>query len=213
VRPEPTCPRCGRTAAPPNARSADWTCALHGSILPLQPPASPSEEGLAVVRAHARVPIWVTWPLPPAWLVTGFLHAGDERTGARAAAVALSGPGLTAGPADLLLISEEVGVGLGARFAGLRGADPGPGFDRGPAHAKIQAEGRPVPLWSIDAGPDRAVYAGEARGRWLWAILWPAEAGALMADHLQLLDLREPGMDLDLPFGAPCPRLGGLFET
>ncbi|GAA0951354.1 hypothetical protein GCM10009550_30900 [Actinocorallia libanotica] len=166
-----------------------------------------------MVRARARVPIWLPWPLPMGWLVTGFLHAGDEHTGARAAGVALSGPGLTAGPADLLLIAEEVGVGLGARLAGLRGPDPGPGFDTGPAHAKVHAEGRPVPLWSVDAGPELAVYAGEARGRWLWALLWPAEAGALMADQFQFIDLREPGMDLDLPFGAPCPRLDGLPGT
>jgi hypothetical protein len=64
-----------------------------------------------------------------------------------------------------------------------------------------------VPLWSLDGGPDRAVYVGEALGHWLWAVLWPAAAGVLMLDRLELLDLREPGMTLDLPFGAASPRL------
>ncbi|ROO83098.1 hypothetical protein EDD29_0588 [Actinocorallia herbida] len=202
------CPRCGGTAVPPG-EGGEWSCVLHGPVLPLDPPVPPGEEGLATVREDAQVPLWLPWPLPSGWLVTGFLRAGDERSGTRAAGVALSGPGLAAGPADMLLVSEEVGVGLGAHYAGLKGTDPGPAFDDGPPNAKVTAQGRPVPLWAVDAPPDRAVYAGEALGRWLWAVLWPAEAGVMILDRLQFTDLREPGMDLDLPFGAPCPRLAG----
>ncbi|GAB3673119.1 hypothetical protein GCM10027589_42850 [Actinocorallia lasiicapitis] len=176
-------------------------------MLPLLPPGSPSKEGLAAVRKTAKVPIWLPWPLPLGWLVTGFLHAGDDRAGSRATGVAVTGPGLTSGPADMLLISEELGVGLGAQFAGMPGPDPGTEFAQGPPHAKVTAAGRPLPLWSVQGAPDRAVYVGEALGRWLWAILWPAEAGALMIGSLTLTDLREPGMDLDLPYGAACPRL------
>jgi hypothetical protein len=40
-------------------------------------------------------------------------------------------------------------------------------------------------------------------------VLWPAEAGALLMDQLDLRDLREPGMRLDLPYGAFSPRLEG----
>jgi hypothetical protein len=207
VRPEPTCPRCRGHLEPPNAWSSEWACASHGSVLPLAPPGRPSKEGLAAVRKNARVPIWLPWPLPQGWLVTGFLQAGDEREGARAVGVALTGPGLTSGPADMILLAEELGVGLGAHLAGIPGTDPGVGFDKGPPHAKVNAAGRPLPLWSLDTGPERAVYLGEALGRWLWAILWPAGAGALMIDELTLCDLREPGIDLDLPYGAPCPHL------
>lgn len=185
---------------------------MHGVVLPRQPPKSPSREGLCAVLQDARVPVWVPWPLPPGWLVTGFLHVGDERTGARACAVAVSGPGLLSGPADMLLIAEEPGIGLGARYAGLDAPDPGDGCDASAPHAKVEVRGaanraHPVPMWALDAGPDRAVYVGEAMGNWLWAVLWPADAGVLMLEQLELLDLREPGMDLDLPYGAYCPRL------
>jgi len=168
---------------------------------------SPSNEGLAAARRDARVPLWLPWPLPLGWLVTGFVNAGDDPTGSRACGVALSGPGLVSGPADILVLAEEMGVGLGAHLAGLSGPDPGDGFDKGPPHAKINAMGRPAPLWSVDVGPDKAVYVGEAMACWLWIILWPTEAGVLMLDRLDLCDLREPGMDLDLPYGAPCPPL------
>ena len=41
---------------------------------------------------------------------------------------------------------------------------------------------------------------------WLWLILWPDTAGMLLVEPLPLRDLRDPGQDLDLPFGAPSPR-------
>lgn len=161
------------------------------------------------MRRDARVPVWVPWPLPPAWLVTGFLQAGDERSGARACGVALSGPApLNHGPADLLVIAEEPGVGLGAFYAGLHGPDPGAGCSSGTPHAKVEVGGHPMPLWAVRGGDDdRAVYVGEALGNWLWMLLWPAEAGALLLDQIQLCDLREPGMVLDLPYGANSPIL------
>lgn len=182
---------------------------MHGAVLPLQPPKSPSPEGLTATLRDARVPLWVPWPLPLGWLVTGFAHAGDDRTGARACVLALSGPApLCAGPADLLIVAEELGVGLGAAFAGLDGPDAGACCAATAPHAKVEARGHPVPLWAVDgAADDRAAYVGEAMGYWLWMVLWPAEAGALLLDQLDLCDLREPGMHLDLPYGAFCPRL------
>jgi len=161
----------------------------------------------ALIR-DSRVPVWVPWPLPTGWLVTGFAGAGDERSGTRATVVAVSGPSLTQGPADLLIIAEEPGVGLGAAFAGLDGTDPGTGFDQGPPHAKIDVKGHPCSLWCVTAAPDRAVYAGEALGNWLWVVVWPAEAGYLITlAELSLRDLRDQDQALDLPFGAFSPRL------
>jgi hypothetical protein len=161
------------------------------------------------LRKTSVVPVWLPWPLPSGWLVTGFAEVGDERSGARASVTALSGPALSQGPADLLLIAEEPGVGLGAAFAGLDGPDPGEGFDAGPPNAKIQVLGHPTALWCVvGAAADRAVYAGEALGNWLWTIAWPAEVGCLIAlAELSLCDLRDH--DLDLPFGAFSPRLEG----
>lgn len=182
---------------------------MHGDVLPLQPPHHPSLAALDAVRRAARVPVWLPWPLPAGWLVTGFAEVGDERTGKRASVVAISGPSVTHGPADMLLIAEEPGVGLGAAYAGLDGPDPGTDIGDGPPHAKLDVRGRPTALWCVRGVPgDRAVYVGEALGQWLWTIAWPAEVGCFIAlAHLSLRDLRDLDQALDLPFGAFSPRL------
>ena len=176
--------------------------------MPFQSPWPPSPAGLEAVRRSAAVPVWLPWPLPPGWLVTGFGEAGDERTGAKATVVALAGPSVKPGPADLLVIAEEPGVGLGAAFAGLDGPDPGEGFDSGPPTVKIDVLGRPTALWCVEASDDRAAYAGEALGLWLWVIGWPEHVGCLIElGSLDLRDLREQDQDLLLPFGAHSPKL------
>jgi hypothetical protein len=205
MRTAPRCPRCRRHLVPPSLLSSAWHCAAHGEVGPLLPPRRPCREGLEAVRARARVPIWVPWPLPTGWLVTGFADVGDERSGALAVAVALSGPApLGGGPADLLIIAEEPGVGLGPSFAGLPGPDPGDEFGSTASAAKVQISGHPVPMWTVSAD-GAAAFAGEALANWLWAVLWPHSAGVLMLEELRLRDLREH--DLDLPYGAFCPRL------
>ena len=175
---------------------------------PLGAVHSPSRNGLEGLLRTSGVPVWLPWPLPAGWLITGFAGAGDERTGMRGCVVALSGPNPVGGPGDLLLVSEELGVGLGARFAGLDGPDPGDSFAAGRPHALVRFGHHDFPLWNVDA-PERAAFAGEMMGRWLWAVLWPATAGVLMVEPMTLRDLRDPGQDLDLPFGAPSPRLPG----
>jgi hypothetical protein len=64
-------------------------------------------------------------------------------------------------------------------------------------------------MWALEGAPDRAVYVGEALGCWLWAVLWPESAGFLLIDEFVLTDLREVSSEVDLPFGALSPRLGG----
>jgi hypothetical protein len=142
------------------------------------------------------------------WLYTGVAHAGDDRSGSRAVAVSCTGPAPLGGRGELLVIAEEVGVGLGARYAGLTGPDPGGDFVKGPP-AKVMAAGRPTPLWCVtDAPGDRAVYAGEALGLWLWAVLRPGRAGHVLYDDVVLTDLRDAGAELDLiPCGALSPQL------
>nr|WP_113704001.1 DUF6758 family protein [Nonomuraea lactucae] len=204
----PTCPRCFGPLHGPNAWSSAWRCDAHGDVLPFQAARPPAPASAEAIRKSSVVPVWVPWPLPAGWLVTGFAEAGDERTGGRASVVALCGPSISRGPADVLIVAEEPGVGLGAALAGLGGPDPGEGFDAGPPNAKIEVLGHPTPLWCVGAADDRAVYAGEALGNWLWTIAWPAEAGCLIAlSELALMDLRDH--ELDLPFGAFSPRLGG----
>ncbi|MGH8868406.1 MAG: DUF6758 family protein [Actinomycetes bacterium] len=207
MRGEPTCPRCGGSLHAPGLWSSTWQCDLHGAVPPLQPVGRPSVEVLTGTVQSARVPVWLPWPLPHGWLVTGMLHAGDERSGWTATAVACSGPAPLGGAGDLLLIAEEPGVGLGARFAGLPGPDPGTGFDSPAPQAKVHAAGHPTALWSLPVADGCAAYVGEACGIWLWAVLWPSDAGLLLQDHLVLIDLRNAGHELDVPFGALTPRL------
>lgn len=210
----PTCPRCDAVVRPPGLWSSDWTCPLHGAVAPLHPAPVPSVEGLRKIAGQARVPVWLPWPLPSAWLVTGLRHAGDERSGPVATVLACSGPhplrtGETSpAAADLLLVAEQPGTGLGAHLAGLQDVDPGEAVSTGAPAAKVHARGHPTPLWHVPTPADSAAYVGEACGVWLWALLWPDSAGALLLEDLSLVDARESGPALDPPVGALSPRLG-----
>jgi hypothetical protein len=160
--------------------------------------------------AGAGVPVWLPWPMLPAWTVTGLAWVGDDRRSSPATAVACTGPAPLGGAADVVLVAEEPGVGLGSRYAGLSGLDAGTLLvdgllDTNP-HAKVVAAGHPTPLWSITSPPDRCAYVGEASGVWFWAIAWPAEAGYFLAEHLVLRDCRD-GVPAGLPFGALSPHL------
>jgi hypothetical protein len=210
MRAEPSCPRCGSVLHAPSLWSSAWQCDGHGAVHPLQPVVRPTSELVHSVGSHAAVPLWLPWPLPRGWLVTGLVSAGDERTGARATAMACSGPAPLGGVAELVLVAEEPGIGLGARFAGLDGPDGGSIPDGRAPDAKLEAAGHPTAMWSLGGGEDRAVYVGEALGCWIWAVVWPESAGFLLIDDFALQDLRAfgPGGP-DLPFGALSPRLAG----
>lgn len=193
-----------------------WTCPRHGEVPPLHTALVGTTEHVTNVASRAAVPVWLPWPLPPGWLVTGVQSAGADRTGAVATVLACSGPNpvhpAAPGPADLLVVAEQPGTGLGAALAGLEDVDPGVLLERamlttGP-HAKVHTDTQTAPLWHVPSDADRAAYVGEASGVWLWLLLWPATAGALVLDGLRLVDCRDPGHPLDLPTGALTPRLG-----
>jgi len=120
-----TCPRCHRTVQQPSAWSSAWRCDWHGEVYPLFPAFSPSREGLDGLLQQFRpgtagVPVWLPWPLPAGWLVTGFAGAGDERTGV---CVMRLTAGLDSGPvalqAEVPLNPEENFESLSARLADL----------------------------------------------------------------------------------------------
>jgi hypothetical protein len=203
-----SCPRCDRPVRPPSLWTSAWHCDQHGHVYPLRRLRRLSTEGLPGLLRHAAVPCWLPWPLPAGWLVTGFAIAGDERSGVRAWVVALTGPNPVGGPGEMLVISEEMGVGLGARCAGLEGPDPGADFAAGAPHAQIDYGKHDFPLWHVDA-PGCAAFAGEVFGTWLWILLWPDTAGTLLVEPLPLRDLRDPWVQLNVPFGAHSPRLPG----
>jgi len=192
--------------------SSAWLCAEHGDVAPLYLANGPvTAEVLEWTAKTAQVPVWVPWPLPPGWLVSGLAHAGDDRTGARATVVAVSGPAPLGGTGELVLVSEEPGIGLGARYAGLPGPDAGPDApylsERTAPHARVHAAGHPTALWAVDGGQDRSAYVGEALGQWLWVVAWPETVSLVVLDRLVLVDLRAAGHEVDLPFGAASPRL------
>ncbi|MQA02401.1 MAG: hypothetical protein GEV07_06645 [Streptosporangiales bacterium] len=202
----PTCPHGPHQIHPPGPWSSAWTCPEHGHVHPLQPPGPPKEATLAAVVAAARVPVWLPRPMPTAWLLAGATYAGDERTGGRATVVACSGPNPLGGPADLLLVAEEPGVGLGARYAGLSTVDPGGDVGLRSTDAQVRANGHDAPLWCVRGDEGRAVYVGEAAGLWLWVVLEPEGAGTLLAENLMLVDLRTAPTGA-LGFGALSPML------
>ncbi len=204
----PSCPRCGQGLLAPSLFSSDWRCATHGAVLPLHLLPHASRDAVEHVRAVARVPFWVPSPLLPGWTVTGFGYAGDERTRARATVLACSGPAPLGGAADMLLVAEELGVGLGPGYAGLELPEACPDLS-GPPAAKVHAAGHPTALFPVAAPDDRCVLAGEALGMWLWAVLWPAAAGYVLVEHVVLHDLRA-GIPPDFTLGAPSPFLSRL---
>ena len=196
----------------------DWRCDQCGPVEPLHIADHISAGILSavcgrVVASGSEVPLWCPWPLLSGWTVTGVAWAGDDRRGPRATALAVSGPApLADGPADLVFVAEEPGVGLGNHLAGLDGTDPGPYLDdtleTSAAHAKVRAAGHPTPLWAVRSKEDRSAYVGEAKAMWLYAIAWPASAGYVLADQIVLHDLTD-SLPSELVFGAPSPRLRG----
>ncbi len=207
-----TCPRCGREVRPPGLWSDAWSCAVHGEVAPLHPAVVGSEEALRQLGQRSQVPVWLPWPLPLGWLVSGLQHAGDEHTGPVATVLACSGPNpLTVEvddlSADLLLVAEQPGVGLGARLAGLQGLDPGGRVGTGSPNVKLVAAGHDTPLWSVDVD-GAAAFVGEAAGVWLWALAWPGTAAAVLLEQFELRNACDPDNLFELPYGALSPRLG-----
>ena len=174
-------------------------------MLPLHVLPTASREAIEHVRAIAEVPFWIPSPLLPGWMITGVAYAGDDRSRARATALACSGPAPLGSVADMLLVAEEPGVGLGAGYAELPVPTAAPDLS-GPPVAKVHAANHPTALWSVPGPDDCCVVAGEAKGMWLWAILWPASAGYVLYEHVVLHDLTE-GVPPGLVVGAPSPYL------
>ncbi|GAA4980786.1 hypothetical protein GCM10023225_21090 [Kineococcus glutinatus] len=199
---------------PPTIWRSTWTCPSHGDVVPLHPAQRADTEHLEWLASCSDVPVWLPWPLPAGWLVTGVRCARDGRSGrAQAVAMAVSGPNPLRSPAeqpvaDALLVSEVPGTGLGAHLAGRLDVDPGDGLLDGPPVAKVHAAGASAPLWEVDGAPgDRSVFVGEAGGVWLWVVLWPRSASSLLEHDIDLVDVRDPGHTLDVPCGAMSPHL------
>lgn len=202
----PRCPRCGEVLLPPTVMHERFECSRHGPVAPLHDAVLPTPDVLAQLAKSADVPLWLPWPMPTTWLFTGLRLVGGGKQPVEAAVVGLTGRGLSLGPSDLLIVSEQPGTGLGASLAGA--AEPDPDLTATAAVTKIRAAGYQTPLWAVD-GPGRAAYVGEAAGSWLWLIAWPEAAWSVVDDDLQLVDVRSVSPFPDVPTGALMPRLAG----
>ncbi len=188
---------------PPTVMHEQHECPQHGPVSPVRAPALPNSAALASLAAGSQVPFWLPWPLPAAWLFAGVRVVGGGRQPVQAVAMAFSGRGLAAGPADVIIVAETPGTGFGARWAGV--AEPEPDLVSGPATTKARVAGRPTPLWHLPTA-GRGAFVGEAAGCWLWFVSWPDSAWPAFDDDLVLVDLREHDV-ADLPTGALLPRL------
>lgn len=203
------CPRC---TGPVTDEDGTWRCVDHGTITPLWRPARADYDSFAEHLARAgSMPAFLPWPLAPGWAVADFGVVADAGGEGRATFVTCSGPTDLDGVVEISLVSEEPGVGLGARCAGVTRTDPGAEIGEGPPLVKVRIDGHPIPLWPVptseaDVSFDRSVFAGEAQGRWLWIVLRPASAALLLKDEWILLNLADLGPGLiDLPFGGSPP--------
>jgi hypothetical protein len=207
--PDPVCVRCRGPLRTPE-HDGDWSCADHGVVEPLHPAVPGEAYHLGDVASSSSVPVWLPWPMPLGWSVSGVRRAGGTGP-SRGVAVAVTGPGIASRLAELVLVAEEPGVGLGASYAGLRATDPGPELADLPRDTRLVAGGNATALWSLPV-IDRGVYVGEAEGLWLWAIVWPVSEWMVVHDDLHLVDVRAPehrALLAELPTGALSPRLAG----
>lgn len=205
-----SCPRC---SSPVSGAKSKWRCEVHGTIIPLWRPTVASYESMAEhLQQCVAVPTLLPWPLSPGWSVTDFGCVANPEEDAMASLASCAGVSDLDGFVELTVVTEEPGVGLGARCAGIDRTDPGAEIGEGPPHIKVRIEGRQVSLWSVSTSAsdndfDRSVFAGESEGRWLWLIMRPASAALLLNDDWILSDVNQLGPELvELPFGGnPSP--------
>lgn len=199
------CPRCGHPVR--NLPDGGWWCSTDGAVAPLREAEEPSVHALLRHLADASFPTWLPWPLPAQWAVAGVARAGEPQV--QATVTACVAPDPLGAPADLVFVCEEPGVGLGARYAGAPGVDVGHEISGSPPTNRIDVAGHATPLWWISGGAERDIFVGEASGRWLWMVAWPAAAGALISDMLAFVDLRDLAGQLELiPLSGLSQRLG-----
>ncbi|MFC6287511.1 DUF6758 family protein [Nocardioides sp. GCM10027113] len=215
------CPRC---RVDPATAVDEGDCPQHGARPPLWLPDEVSYEDFAEhLRLAGDFPTYLPWPLGPGWSVTEFgvvtrptgttgpTGTGQDRGRGVATLTCSSGTSALDGPVDVFVVSEEAGVGLGARCAGLLHDDPGADIGDGPPTVKVRVGSQSVALWPVSTSHsfpelDRSVFAGEAQGRWLWIVLRPASAMLLLRDDWILRDVSGAGPQLlEVPFGGQRP--------
>jgi hypothetical protein len=202
------CPRCSAKLG--STPDGEYLCPDHGSTFRLRRPDEASYGGFTeALVAAGDFPTYLPWPMSPGWSVSDFAVVGEDP--ARATMTCSSGTSALDGPVDVFVVSEESGIGLGARCAGTVHLDPGPEIGIGPPPVRVRIRSQSVPLWAVstsgsDREFDRSVFAGEAGGCWLWLVLRPASAMLLLRDEWILRDVSGIGPPLvEMSFGGPRP--------
>ena len=199
------CPRCALPVS--RDEHGRWWCDTDGHVAAVAPPVEPSVHALLDHLSQVGAPAWVPWPMPAQWSLAGVGWAAGDEGEPEATTTAFVGPDVISGAADLLVVCEEPAVGLGARYAGVPGLDIAMEVSGAPPALHIEVAGRATPLWWL-GGRDRDVFVGEASGRWLWLITWPATSGAIIRDGLMLADLHDLVAQLEMiPLNGLSTRL------
>ena len=95
------------------------------------------------------IPTYLPWPMSPGWSIADFgCVGGGERV--RATVTTTVGTSDLDGEVEVTIVSEDPGIGLGARCAGTSYDDPGPQISNGPPSIHVRAGGRTVPMWLVD---------------------------------------------------------------
>lgn len=210
---EVQCPRCPATVSQPDTAPE---CPVHGRVVPLWRAVDPCYDTFTLHLAMSQgLPTWLPWPLPLGWQVTDFGSVSDGVRAPQASFASCGGPLDVDGTVEIVVVTEEPGVGLAARCGGVPHTDPGREVDDAPL-TRIQVGGGSTALWAVSTsdgpdgagvGPDgvldRVVLAGEAEGRWLWLVLRPASAALALPQLGALVDVADLGPTLvSLPFGV-----------
>jgi hypothetical protein len=202
------CPRCSDGIS---QDGEGWRCPTHDALAPLwRASVLDYETFAAYLQGTGTLQTWLPWPLPPGWQVTDFGWVGPAEQ-PRAAVVGCAGASDPEGVVEITIVTEEPGVGLGARVSAVDTVDPGREAGVGNPAVRLRVDGNSVPLWAMtvphdDPLLDRAVLVGEAAGRWLWVVVRPASAVLLLPELPELVDVSTFGPELvALPFGVVPP--------
>lgn len=205
---EASCPRC---TSPVTTEGGEVVCAQHGPVPALWRPTEADYDTFAeLVQRAGSIPTYLPWPMSPGWSIADFGCVLDHGR-AVATVTTTTGTSDLDGPVDITVVSEDPGIGLGARCAGTPALDPGEQVGRGRHDVHVRAAGRPVRMWAVEAEDDepleKSVFAGEADGRWMWLVVRPASAALLLRDEWLFADVGGFGPEaVEMPFGGPRPR-------
>ena len=212
-----SCPRC---TSPVTGEGASFACSVHGPIEPLWRPDEADYDSFAeLVGRSDDLPTYLPWPMSPGWSIADFGCVGNGGR-VRATVTTTVGTSDLDGEVEVTIVSED--PGRRPRRA-LRRHDvrrPGAADQQRPARRSTCAPAAgpcrcgwsrtPATSRARHASDDdllaRAVFAGEADGRWLWLVMKPASAALLLHDDWLLADVTGFGPEaLEMPFGGPRP--------